>query len=341
MRSWFILNMPASLVKLFASPYIAGDSIESALQTASDQLRTAGIYSTLDVLGEDKESEEQAEQAVHLYRATIEAIATGFAGEPPERRPSVSLKLSAFTVIRHDPDGQMDPEATDLERCGERARQVIGWAREHGLAVTIDMEGRAWTDFTLDLYRRLREERVEGVGTVLQTRLDRTAEDALSLPEGSRIRLVIGIYNEPPGVATTSKAEMKERMLPAARAVLERGGKVEFATHDEALIARFFREIVLPGGYGRDRVEVQMLLGVPRRALQRDLVSGAAFRPGGVCAAKGGSSGELAETGVPVRLYVPFAEHWSDAIAYARRRLAENPSIMTYGLHNLFRLHRR
>ena len=52
-----------------------------------------------------------------------------------------------------------------------------------------------------------------------------------------------------------------------------------------------------------EEVEVQMLLGVPRQALQQELIN----------------------AGVRVRLYVPYGEQWH---AYSMRRLENNPDML-------------
>ena len=67
----------------------------------------------------------------------------------------------------------------------------------------------------------------------------------------------------------------------------------------------------------KERYEFQMLLGVPRDRIQHELVS----------------------TGEKVRLYIPFAVHWDDAIAYLRRRMVENPFMAGLVLKNLVRRH--
>jgi proline dehydrogenase len=159
------------------------------------------------------------------------------------------------------------------------------------------------------------------VGIVLQTRLHRTERDLETLPEGLRVRLVIGIYNEPPDVATPDKRVMKERMLAFAERLLARGHFVEFATHDETCVRRFVTEVVPRAGVGADRFEVQMLYGVPRESLLADLRAG-----------RVGASGP-----VTARLYVPYALSWKQAIAYCRRRLRENPKMASYVLGNLVR----
>ena len=133
-----------------------------------------------------------------------------------------------------------------------------------------------------------------------------TEQDLEELPEGMRIRLVIGIYKEPSEIAQTEKPDMKDRMLVLAERLLERGHYVEFATHDVVYVRRFLEEVVPRVGVGRDRYEVQMLYGVPRDRFLAD----------------------LNRQGVKARLYVPFALSWDLAIEYLRRRLDEYPAMM-------------
>jgi len=63
----------------------------------------------------------------------------------------------------------------------------------------------------------------------------------------------------------------------------------------------------------KDQYEVQMLMGVPMGDYQDQLV----------------------KNGIRVRLYVPFAEKWVYATAYAKRRLAANPAMAIYITKNL------
>jgi proline dehydrogenase len=198
---------------------------------------------------------------------------------------------------------------------------LVERARAAGLQLTIDMESRHWTDWTLELVNDLAQRGHDHVGLVLQTRLNRTAQDLSRLPAGIRVRLVIGIYLEPTEVAVQDKRVMKERMLDYARTLLARGHYVEFATHDEAFVHRFVEEVVPAAQVGSDRFEVQMLYGVPRGALFARL-----------------RQGTLGHTGpVRCRLYVPYALAWARAIAYLRRRLREHPQMALYVLRNQVR----
>lgn len=297
----FAQLVPGPLVRWFARPYVAGDSIESAIAAAA-LLRGKGMRTTLDLLGEGVTRMEQVEQNVSVYLELINYIAGDPQFADPESRPSVSVKPSAFTT------GAMEDVRAPLTEIAE-------CAHAQGVALTIDMEERRWTDLTIDLSVGLFERGFD-VGTVYQTRLNRTEADLARIPAGMRLRLVIGIYSESAEFAATNKRTMKERMLTYAATLLERGVKVEFATHDEEFIERFAREVAPAAP---DRCEVQMLLGVPRSRAGAALASGAWEVP------------------IPVRIYIPFAIGWVDATAYLRRRMEESPNMIWLVLRNLAR----
>jgi proline dehydrogenase len=294
--------VPGPLLRWFARPYVAGGTMEAGLRVAHDRAERFGLLSTLDLLGEEVRQPQEVDEKLAAYERLIDALGGDPRFAPPAPRPSVSLKPSAFTC------GAPEAARGPIEA-------LVARARERGVGVTIDMEDRDWTDLTLDwsadLFRRGFD-----VGTVLQTRLNRTEADLARIPAGMRLRLVIGIYPEPPSVALTDKPAMKERMLDYAARLLDAGARVEFATHDEACLERFLREVA---PRAPDRCEIQMLLGVPRHAFARRLLAG--------------------EYGlvVPLRLYVPFALTWADATAYLRRRMMESPNVGLLVLRNLFR----
>jgi len=304
---------PDVLIRLFARPYVAGDSLERGLAVAHELHESAGIVTTLDLLAEEVRGEERVRANRETYLEMIRAVASDrrFAGV--RERPTLSLKLSSFTTAPLDAGG-------DGRGSREIARELAVEAKRLGVPLTVDMEDHAWTDFTLEAAIALHREGFD-VGTVLQTRLHRTASDLARIPAGMRVRLVIGIYLEPPEIALTDKDAMKERLLQQAAALLDRGVYVEFATHDERCMRRFFTEVVAPRALGGERYEVQMLYGVPRARLLAEIAAGLL------------SPRERAAP--PVRLYVPFATAWDQATAYCRRRLRNNPNMMKYVLINL------
>lgn len=295
--------IPAALVRFFAKPYVAGDSLERAMSVVGKLRSERGLLSTLDLLAEDIREPEQVQRNVQAYLDMVDAAAK----MPSADRPTLSLKPSSYTTAPLHEGG-------DAAGSREAMEGIIQKAIEHDVDVSIDMEGRHWTDFTLDALRGFHRSGARNVGCVLQTRLNRTEQDLDALPEGMRVRLVIGIYQEPAEVALTDKPAMKERMLEFAGKLLERGHYVEFATHDVQCVRRFLEDVVPKAGVGTDRFEVQMLYGVPRDRFLADLM----------------------RQDVRCRLYVPFALGWDLAIEYLRRRLDEYPAMMWLVTKNMF-----
>jgi len=300
--------IPPPLVRLFARPYVAGDSLARAMDTAAALLAERGLWTTLDLLAEDIEDRQTAERNEQTYFAMVDASAGDPRFPASSDRPTLSMKLSSYTTSPLDQDGDAAGAAEAVTRICERAA-------ERGVKLTLDMESRHWTDFTLDLLGELWARGHHHVGGVLQTRLDRTEQDLDRLPPGIRVRLVIGIYEEPARVATTDKRVMKERLLTYGEELLRRGHYVEIGTHDEVFVRRFVDEVAPRVGAGPDRFEIQMLYGVPRDRLLQ----------------------ELRGRGIAARLYVPFALGWPMAIAYLRRRLDEYPAMMGLVLKNMLR----
>jgi proline dehydrogenase len=300
--------IPPFLVRHFARPYVAGDSLGKAMDVAAQLWRERGLTTTLDLLAEGIEDAATIEQNVQTYVAMVDAVASDPRFGEGLDRPTVSLKLSSYTLAPLEKGG-------DGAGSREAAERIIRHARAKGVRVSVDMESAAWTDFTLAFLRKLHANGDEHVGCVVQSRLHRTKADVAALPPAMRTRLVIGIYREPATIALTDKDAMKERLLELAGELLARGHYVEFASHDERYVRRFVDEVVRNAGVGTDRYEVQMLFGVPREKLLK----------------------ELRDRGIRCRLYVPFSLGWDMAIAYLRRRLDEYPAMMFLVMRNWFR----
>ncbi|GAB4155274.1 MAG: proline dehydrogenase [Planctomycetota bacterium] len=299
--------IPPFLVRFFARPYVAGDSLAAGLAAASRLWRERGILSTLDLLAEDIHEEAQARRNLETYLEMVDAVAAE-PGIPEAARPTLSMKASSYTTHPMHKGGDARGALEAIERIAERAA-------EKGVGLTLDMESHHWTDFTLRALHQLHGKGHRHVGCVLQARLHRTEQDLEQIPEGIRVRLVIGIYQEPAAIALTGKREMKRRMLDHAGRLLRRGHYVEFATHDEGCVREFVDAVAPQAGADPARFEVQMLYGVPRDKLLA----------------------ELLERGIRCRLYVPFALSWGLAVQYLRRRLDEFPAMMWLVTRNLFR----
>jgi proline dehydrogenase len=290
----FIISLaPTPLVKLFASPYVAGDSIEAAVDAAQKLWEERRVCSTIDLLGEELESDEEVQYSVSVYERLIDALGS-------QDYATISLKPTQLGSHR------------STENCQEVIRGIVRRAEQYNTKVTLDMEDHSFTDMTLDIFQALKKDHPT-FGTVLQSRLFRTDDDIIALKGlNARIRICIGIYNEPKEIALQSKPEMKKKLLQQVELLLKEGHYPEIATHDEAVINEAI-DIAERLNIKKDQYEVQMLMGVPMQAFQDELI----------------------QNGIVVRLYVPFAEKWKYATAYCKRRLAANPAMAAYVLKNI------
>jgi proline dehydrogenase len=289
-----IINLaPTFLVKLFAGPYVAGDSIELAIGTARKFWEERRVCSTIDLLGEELKSDEEVHYSQGVYERLLQA-----------------LGKQEFTTVSLKPTQLGSHKGT--ENCRQVIEGIVAKAAEQDIKVTLDMEDHTFTDMTLEIFRAVHKQ-FPTFGTVLQSRLFRTDDDIKSLQGiSTRIRICIGIYNEPKEIALQSKPEMKKKMLEQLEVLFKEGHYPEIATHDEAVIEESLG-IAERLNIKKDQYEIQMLMGVPKQAYQDQLI----------------------RNGILVRLYVPFAEKWKYASAYCKRRLAANPAMAAYILKNL------
>jgi proline dehydrogenase len=290
----FLINLaPTPLVKVFASPYVAGDSIQAAVEAARMFWKERQVCSTIDLLGEEIEKDEEVQYTVGVYERLIEHLG---------RQEFATLSLKPTQLGSHK----------GTQHCLNVIEGIVKKAEQHNIKVTLDMEDHTLTDLTLDVFRTLISE-IPTFGTVLQSRLFRTDADIKSISGlNARIRICIGIYNEPKEIALTSKPKMKEKLLEQIEVLLKEGHYPEIATHDTTVIRESIN-IAERLNIKKDQYEVQMLMGVPMLAFQDELIRG------GIC----------------VRLYVPFAEQWKYASAYCKRRLDANPAMAAYILKNI------
>ncbi len=292
----FVINLaPTPLVKIFASPYVAGDSIEKATGAARKFWEERHVCSTIDLLGEELDDDTEVQYSVGVYEKLIEALGQ-------QEYATISLKPTQLGSHR------------GTEHCGNIIEGIVAKAEKHGTKVTLDMEDHNFTDMTLDIFRNIKKDHPT-FGTVLQSRLFRTDDDIKAISGmNARIRICIGIYNEPKEIAIQNKPAMKKKMLEQIEVLFKEGHYPEIATHDQALINESI-EVAERLNIKKDRYEVQMLMGVPMNAFQDQLI----------------------QNGILVRLYVPFAEKWKFATAYCKRRLAANPAMAIYIMKNILK----
>lgn len=240
------------LARRLSSRFVAGETLDEALR-ASHRVSSEGIAVTLDHLGENVSSLEEAAISRDVYLETLEAqCEAGLEG-------NVSLKLTQF--------GMDISEAA----CRANVEQLVRRAAELGGFVRVDMESSEYTERTLRLVSDLHAP-YPVVGAVIQAYLFRSEKDAEALcRQGIRVRLCKGAYLEPPEVAFQKKSEVDENFVRLMRTLLAAGKFPAIATHDEKMIEQATR-FAAARNIARDSFEFQMLYGI-RRDLQRRLVT--------------------------------------------------------------------
>src|SRR5881227_3619038 len=224
--------------------FVPGTGTDDALR-ATRELVDQGLAVSLDHLGEDTLTAEQAaatkDEYLHLLKALADA---GLAGAA-----EVSVKLSAL--------GQVFDETLAYEH----AHAVCAAAAAAGTTVTLDMEDHETTDETLDTLARLRAD-FPATGAVLQAYLRRTEADCRELATpGSRIRLCKGAYKEPESVAYQSRLDVDKSYVRCMNILMAGEGYPMVASHDPRLVA-IAEDRAKWFDHSADEFEFQMLYGV-------------------------------------------------------------------------------
>src|SRR5690242_11887876 len=129
----------SSVARKLARRFVAGDTLDDAL-AACRRVNAENIAATLDYLGENVRTLEEASQCRDAYLRTLRAInASGI-------NSNVSLKLTQFG---------MDVSESG---CRDNVALLVKYASESGNFVRIDMESSAYTDRTLALVEQLHQQ---------------------------------------------------------------------------------------------------------------------------------------------------------------------------------------
>ncbi|MEV5188314.1 proline dehydrogenase family protein [Streptomyces werraensis] len=236
----------APVTKQVVDRFIPGETVDEILPIVRE-LTDNGLELTMDVVGEDITTPEQAEAARDAYLALIDRLKPLELGE----RAEMSVKLSMF--------GQALPGGHELALAN--VRPVVEAAAEIGTTVTLDAEDHTTLDSMFAIHEELRKD-FPGTGCVIQAYLFRTEEDARRLAAaGSRVRLVKGAYKEPAEVAYQHKHEIDKAYVRILRTLMEGEGYPMIGSHDPRLIA-IAQELARTAGRKLDEYEFQMLYGI-------------------------------------------------------------------------------
>lgn len=249
--------------------FIAGDTLEEAMPKA-EALAERGLFSSLDYLGENTTTLDEAIAAKNIYIDMLARIA-----ESGHRDDiNISIKLTQCGLDLGE------------DVCERHFREVLEVAKERNVFVRVDMESSEYTERTIAMIERVFPE-FPNTGTVLQTYLFRTPADARRMIElGARVRLVKGAYLEPETIAYAAKARVDEAYVEIGKLLLQEGNYPALATQDSKII-QTLKAFAAEQGIAKERFEFQMLYGI-RRDLQESLRA----------------------EGYNVRVYIPFGDRW-------------------------------
>ncbi|MFD8220535.1 proline dehydrogenase family protein [Streptomyces sp. NPDC059340] len=232
--------------KQVVARFIAGESVDQVVPVVQDAV-AKGLEVTLDVVGEDITTREQAFAARDAYLELIEHLKELDLGTKAE----MSIKLSMF--------GQALEGGHELALAN--VRPVVEAAAAIGTTVTLDAEDHTTLDSMFAIHEELQKD-FPRTGCVIQAYLYRTEADARRLAaSGSRVRLVKGAYKEPAEVAYQDKAETDKAYVRVLRVLMEGEGYPMIGSHDPRLIS-IAQELARKAGRKLDEYEFQMLYGI-------------------------------------------------------------------------------
>ena len=298
------IRMPKWFVGWVSRRYVAGPNLESAVKIMK-RLQLEGACFTIDVLGEEISSMQEAGYFLSEYVEVVKAISGN------KIDANLSIKPTAFGLL------------IDKEKGMQNIEDLVSMANQHNMFVRLDMEDHRVTDDTIQVVIDLHEKGLTNVGTVLQGRLFRTLNDIKqlekSLGSSADYRICKGIYLEPESISHIGYSQIVEATNACIDGMLDAGAYTSIASHDIPVIEHALQSLKSRGmgphiedpreNAGPERLhkgpgyEFQMLLGV-RGPMRR----------------------KLAKQGHRTRVYIPYGEKWYE---YSIRRLQENPTIGT------------
>src|SRR3982074_1087172 len=246
--NWVVSN---DRTRRMAHRFVPGETLDQAI-AAARECNNLGMFASLDYLGENVSTQEDAQRARDAYLEIFDRI------ENERLYANVSCKLTQLGLD------------LAVEFCESLVVPIVQRAASHDNFLRVDMEGSVYTQRTVELVKRVRAQN-PAIGTVIQSYLYRSPADIPDLPpSGCRIRLCKGAYKEPAEVAFPKKKDVDANFVRLMQMLLTSGFYHGIATHDPAMIAATIR-FAAAKQISKDDFEFQMLYGV-RTDLQRRLV---------------------------------------------------------------------
>ena len=244
--------LPKWFAKSFASPYVAGETVNEALDKVSE-LNEKGFSATIDILGEHVKKIEHAREITKQYTLLYEQI------DDQNLDCTVSVKPTHIGLM------------ISIEEAVLNMTNILSSAEKFGNFLRIDMESSQYTDETFIIYKECKKVH-NNVGFALQAYLYRSENDLRKYIDNKlNIRICKGIYKESLNIAYQNREEISNNFLILAKEMAVGGGFCGYATHDQNLIDKLLdwinTEKISPNSF-----EFQVLYGVPMSGRLEELV---------------------------------------------------------------------
>ena len=244
--------LPKFLVKIVASPYIAGITDEEMLKNV-EKLNQKGFKVAIDILGEHVQTENEAKEVTNRYVAIYDEISKR------NLLANLSIKL---THIGQD---------LGLDIVEKNLSKLVEAAKKNNNFLRLDMENAPYTSETIKLYKEMFNH-YDQIGIVIQAYLHRSIDDIKALSNDKfNVRICKGIYVEDPSLVLNDYNDIRENYISLVKESLNNGSYVGIATHDEFLIDSLYSWI-LEKNISKDRYEFQVLHGVPMQKKLKKLM---------------------------------------------------------------------
>ena len=296
------LRMPRWFVRWVSRRYVAGSTLDDAVLVMK-RLESEGACFTIDVLGEEISSLDEAQFFLDEYVRVMQAIVEN------DFDANLSIKPTAFGLL------------IDKEKGMKNIESLVRQAAEHDMFVRLDMEDHRVTTETIQVVLDLHEKGLTNVGTVLQGRLHRTPDDIKEVADvigpNADYRICKGIYLEPEEIAYTTRTDIRNKTNDAIRLALEHGAYVGIASHDVPVVD-YSLEVLKEFNMGPSIDDPRTNAGSSRKG------KGPGYEFQMLLGVRGPMRRKLTKQGHRTRVYIPYGEKWYE---YSIRRLQENPTI--------------
>ena len=235
--------LPKWFARPFAKPYVAGETTQSVIEKVKE-LNNNGFSTTIDILGEHVDSDNEAKNILSQYLQLINNISEN------NLDSTISVKLTHLGLGLNE------------KLAEQNILELAHYGNENNIGIAIDMENSIYTSITLELFQKALTIHA-GLGAVIQAYLYRSIEDLNKLDSSKlNLRICKGIYREPSNIAMNSRKKINENYLLLAKTILLGKGYACIATHDLELI-NHLENFVEKNKISPNKFEFQVLYGVP------------------------------------------------------------------------------